>query len=80
MQKQKLKVEIEVWDIDVEQVQKYENGNGEGYWSFSFRYRKNGGKWKCGKKNGSWSSQTKAHFKRVLNKGFAAEYVMQDLF
>lgn len=79
-QKQKLKMEIEVWDIDVEQTQKYENGNGSGNWTFSFRYRKNGGNWKHGKKDGSWSSQTKAHFKRAMNKGYAAECVMQDLF
>lgn len=79
-QKQKLKVEVEVWDINVEETEKYENGKGAGNWNFDFRYRRNGGKWKYDKLSGSWSSQTKAHFKRVMNNGYAVACVMQNIF
>lgn len=80
MKKQTLKVEVEVWGIEVEETQSYSNGNGSGWWKFEYRYRVNNGKWKYGEKDGSWSSQTRKHFRRVLGRGYATKEVLQDVF
>jgi hypothetical protein len=79
MQKQKLKVEIEVWGIEVEETAHYENGNGSGWYKFEYSIRVNGGKKKYGEIDGSWSSQTRAHFRRVLGRGHAAKQVLETL-
>lgn len=80
MKKQKLKVEVEVWDIEVEETQRYENGHGSGWWKFEYSVRINGGKKKYGQKDGSWSSQTRSNFRRVLGRGYATKKVLEDLF
>ncbi len=80
MEKKKLKVEIEIWGIEVEQTYTYANSKeGEGWYKFEYSYRINGGKKKFGQEDGSWSSQTKAHFKRILNNGYAARKVLERL-
>lgn len=80
MRTQKLKVEVEVWGIEVEETQSYQNGNGSGWWEFQYRYRLNGGKWKEGVKDGSWSSQTRNHFRRILGHGYASKEVLRAVF
>jgi len=80
MKKNKLKIEVEVWGIEVEETCHYENGNGSGWWKFEFSIRKNGGKKKFGEQDGSWSSQTKAQFTRILKNGFAAEKALESYF
>lgn len=78
--KEKLKIEIEVWGIEVEETQHYENGNGSGWWKFEYSLRKNGRKKKFGTEDGSWSSQTRKHFLRVLKNGDACNKVLERLF
>lgn len=80
MKKQKLKVEIECWGIEVEETYKYENGNGQGWWKFEYSIKVNNGKKRFGEMDGSWSSQTKNHFKRVLSRGHAAKEVLQKYY
>lgn len=79
MKKIKLSVSVEVWGIEVEETQTYSNGNGSGWWKFEYSYRVNGGEKKFGQKDGSWSSQTAAHFRRVLPKD-APRRVLADLY
>lgn len=78
--KQKLKIEVEVWGIEVEETQSYENGHGSGWYKFEYSLRINGGKKKYGEMDGSWSSQTRAHFSRVLRSGYAAKKVAESYF
>ena len=78
--RQKLKVEVEVWGIEVEETIRYGSGEGSGWWKFEYSLRVNGGKKKLGEMDGSWSSQTKAHFLRVLKNGHAAEQVLLNRF
>lgn len=74
--KQSLSVQVEVWDICVEEN---ETDCGYGYYSFFFRTRKNGGKWSKKKGyDGSWSGQTRAHFRRVLGRGEAARIALTN--
>ena len=80
VKKQKLKVEIEVWGIEVEETQTYDDGNGSGWYKFEYSIRINGGKKKYGEDDGSWSGQTRRHFSRVLNSGYAARKVLENLF
>lgn len=75
MKKQKLKVEVEVWDIHVIEE---EPGDNRGYYSFKYRIRKNGGKWKEATYDNDWSSQTRAHFRRVLARGEAARIALSS--
>lgn len=79
MKKQSLKVEIDVWGIEVEETQHYENGFGSGWYNFEYSLKINGGKKKLGKIDGSWSNQTKTKFKRVLNSGYAAKKVLEEI-
>lgn len=77
MTKQKLKVEIEVWGIEVEETQKYPKGSG--WYKFEYSVRINGGKKRLGQEDGSWSSQTRTHFRRVLGRGYAARKVLESI-
>lgn len=79
MKKQKLKVEIEVWGIEVEETQSYNNGNGSGWYKFEYSVKINNGKKKFGEEDGSWSSQTRKHFRAVLGRGYAARKVLESI-
>jgi len=74
--KKKLKIEVEVWGIEVEETQHYKNGNGSGWFKFEYSIKVNSGKKKTGDYDGSWSSQTKKQFERVLKGGYAAKQVV----
>jgi len=78
MKKQRLKVEVEAWGMEVEETESYKDGTGRGWYKFEYRFRINGGKWKLGQCDGSWSGQTAAHFRRVMARGFAAQKVLGD--
>lgn len=78
VKKQKLKIEVEVWGIEVEETQKYENGHGSGWYKFEYSIRINGGKKKFGQEDGSWSSQTKKNFTRVLKNEYACRKVLES--
>lgn len=78
--KTKLKIDIEVFDINVEQTEKYDNGNGSGWYKFGYSIKKNDGKKKTGEIDGSWSSQTKSNFARVLKNGYACKLVLESLY
>lgn len=80
MKKQKLKVEVEVWGIEVEETSRYEGGNGSGWYKFEYSIRVNGGKKKYGEIDGSWSNQTRNHFRSILGRGYAAKEVVQKYF
>ena len=72
--KNKIKVEVETWGIEVE-----ETSPNRGWYKFEYSIRINGGKKKFGQEDGSWSSQTKKHFQRILKKS-SLEYVIQRYF
>lgn len=80
MKKQKLKIEVEVWGIEVEETYKDTDGNGSGWYKFEYSLRKNGGKKKLGQVDGSWSNQTRTHFRRVLGNGYASLKVLESIF
>lgn len=71
----KLKVEVEVWDIKVT-----EDLPRRGYYTFCCSIRVNGGKKKYGEVDGSWSSQTKQQFRRVLGRGYASHLALEKYF
>lgn len=75
MKKHKLKIEIEVWGIEVE-----ETSPQRGWYKFEYSMRVNGKNKKCGQLDSSWSSQTAAHFKRVLQNGYATRLVLESKF
>lgn len=79
LKKKKYKLEIEIWGIEVEETTHYIEGHGSGWYKFEYSVRANGGKKKFGQIDGSWSNQTKNHFKRVLNNGYASELVYQKI-
>jgi len=77
MKKQKLKVEVEVWGIEVEETyHDKKTGEGSGWYKFEYSVRVNGGKKRMGQIDSSWSSQTRAHFRRVLGRGEAARIAL----
>ena len=79
MKKQKFKVEVEVWGIEVEETEKHKDGKGSGWWKFEYSIKVNGGKKKLGQEDGSWSSQTKQRFSRILKNGYACRKVLESL-
>lgn len=66
MKKIKCRIDIEVWGIEVEETQRYSNGNGSGWYKFEYSMKIDGEKKKFGEIDGSWSSQTRKHFRKVL--------------
>lgn len=79
MKKTKLKVEVEIWGVEEEETAHYEDGTGSGWWKFEYSVKVNGGKKKFGEKDGSWSSQTKKKFQRVMRGTYPAYQVLQNL-
>ena len=78
--KLKIEIEVEVWGIEVEETEKYPNGNGQGWYKFEYSIKINGGKKKFGEEDGTWSSQTRNHFRRVLGNGYACKKVVEKYF
>lgn len=75
----KLKIEVDVWGIEVEETISYPSGNGSGWYKFEYSIRTNGGKKHFGEVDGSWSSQTRLHFRQVLSRGYAARLVLEKV-
>ena len=70
-----LTIQIEVWGIEVEETSKK-----RGWYEFKYSFKDGKGKQKTGRMDGSWSSQTKSHFYKVLSEGWAHTLVIQKYF
>jgi len=79
MKKIKLRLDIEIWNLEVEETHRYVEGHGQGWYKFEYSIKSNGGKKHLGQIDGSWSSQTKNHFGRVLRNGYAARLVLEKI-
>lgn len=75
----KRKYKIEIWGIEVEETVHYTEGQGSGWYKFEYSIKPNGGRKIFGEMDGSWSNQTKTHFKRVLNNGWASKLILSKI-
>ena len=71
----KLKIEVSVWDIEIVEERK-----NQGYYVFKYSVKINNGKKITGEDDGSWSGQTKKHFEKVMNNGYACRLALEAHF
>lgn len=78
MKKLRTKIEIEVWGIEVEETQHFPNDIGCGWYTFQYSIRVNGGRKRSGDYDGTWSGQTRDHFRRALSRPATTRNMVLD--